>query len=165
MERTIELITRPSSVFEKQFELLKLEIQLIDTAIRSQDDITKSIKNWAIVTWTASVGFAVANPSLARFVWATAFVPLAFWIVDGFFRRIQRTFVVRVQEISAFVNGPSFAASVVSGGALEFHVLQMRSMSGPLTSWFDAMRFRTVAVLYLLMIAGSVLVSILLARS
>lgn len=109
-------ITRSHGVFDKQFELLKLEMTLIDSAIRSQDDITKSIKNWGIVTWTASVGFAVASPALKSFVWATAFVPLAFWIVDGFFRRIQRTFIVRVQEIATFVNSSSEVSSAPMTG-------------------------------------------------
>jgi hypothetical protein len=135
---------------------------LIDSAIRSQDDIMKSIKNWAIVTWTASVGFAVANPSLKTFVWATALVGVAFWIVDGSFRRIQRTFIVRVQEIAAFINSSSFTTAAASGAAIEFRLMQMRSKSGPKTSWATVMRFRTVAALYLLMIAGSLLVSALL---
>src|SRR5215470_4635923 len=85
---------RTESVFARQFELLKLEMTLIDSAIRAQDDITKSIKNWAIVTWTASIGFAVAQAPLKRFVWVTVFVPIAFWLVDTAFRRVQRSFIV-----------------------------------------------------------------------
>lgn len=165
MTRINDVVSGTQGVFERQFDLLKLEMTLIDNAIRSQDDITKSIKNWAIVTWTAGVGFAVANPVLKPFVWATAFVPLAFWIVDGFFRRVQRTFIVRLQDIAQFVNSPSFAEAAASGAPIAFPLLQMRSKAGRKTSWTAVMHFRTVAALYLLMMAGSVCLSILLATS
>jgi hypothetical protein len=95
---------------------------------------------------------------------ATAFVPVAFWIVDGFFRRIQRTFIVRMQDIAAFINSRSFTAAAASGAAFDFSLMEMRSKSGPKTSWVTVMRFRTVAALYLLMIGGSALVSVLLLQ-
>jgi hypothetical protein len=61
-------------VFDRQFELLKLELTLIDNAIRSLDEITKNIKQWAIVTWTGAMGLALRNPTLKPSVWATALV-------------------------------------------------------------------------------------------
>ena len=150
------------TIFGRQFELLRLELSLIDSAIRSQDDITKSIKNWAIVTRTASIGFAIANPLLKDVLWMTAVVPLAFWTVHGAFRRVQRSFIVRLQEIADFLNSPAFAEAARSGTEAGFSLMQMRAKSGPRTEWARVMLFRTVCALYLLMIAGSLLVWILL---
>jgi len=44
------------SAFEYQMELLKVELDQIDSSIRQMDEMTKSIKDWAIVTWTISLG-------------------------------------------------------------------------------------------------------------
>ncbi len=144
-----------SKVFDKQFELLKLEITLIDSAIRAQDDITKNIKNWAIVSWTASIGLAVSREELHSLLWATAFVPIAFWIVDGAFRRVQRSFIVRLQDIADFLNSSTFAEVVQSDASLSFPLMKMRNKTGFRTTWAIVMLFRTVSALYLLMILGS----------
>jgi hypothetical protein len=82
-----------------QLEMLNAELNHIGGAIRQHDEITKSVKNWAVVTWTASIGLALKEPDLHRFLWITAIVPLVFWVVDGSFRRIQRSFIGRVREI------------------------------------------------------------------
>lgn len=150
-------IEQAGPVFGTQFDILKLELSLIDNAIRAHDDITKNIKNWAIVAWTGSIGFAVSNAPLRPFVWATAFVPMAFWIVDGSFRRIQRSFILRVQQIADFINGPQFLSSASAGTPFAFALMRMRSKSGKNSSWARVMAFRTVFALYLLMILGSIL--------
>lgn len=149
---------RLEGAFARRLELLKLEMTLIDSAIRAQDDITKSVKNWAIVMWTASIGFAVVQTQLKHFVWATAFVPLAFWLVDTAFRRVQRSFIVRLQDIATFLNSDSFDEAAQSDTAIVFDVMIMRNNHGPRTSWVRVMWFRTVFALYLLMIVGSLLV-------
>lgn len=151
----------PSSVFAKQFDLLKLELTLIDNAIRSHDEITKNIKQWAIVTWSGSVGLCISSPSLTPFLWATLFVPLTFWIVDGAFRSIQRSFIVRAQSIAAFLNSGAFIEAAQRNTPIDFPIMEMRSNEGSHMSWLAVMRFRTVAPLYLLMIFGSVLLGAL----
>ena len=54
----------PQNVFDYQFRLLEKELDLIGSTIRQIDEITKSIKNWTIVTWTASVGLAIPKYNL-----------------------------------------------------------------------------------------------------
>ena len=85
-----------------------------------------SVKNWAIVIWTASIGFALKNPNLHPFVWLTAVIPIVFWIVDGSFRRIQRSFISRVQQISQFVNSQEFKEAAANGAAMDFPLFLMR---------------------------------------
>ena len=144
------------NVFERQFELLKLELTLIDSAIRSFDEITKNVKQWAIVAWGGAVGLAFGDEMLRPAVWATAFLPLAFWLLDASFRRVQRTFIVRNREISEFINGGPFIEAAQSGKAFGFPLMRMRKKSGRKTSWFTVMTFWTVAPLYILMILASI---------
>jgi hypothetical protein len=156
--------TKPGSAFASQFELLKIELTLVDSAIRSHDEITKNIKQWAIIAWTGGVGLALGESALTSSVWVTAFVPLTFWIVDGSYRRVQRSFIVRTQEIAAFINSAKFLAAAEAGAAFDFELMKMRSKQGRRTSWFSVMKFRTVALLYVLMITGSVLLAVVVAQ-
>ena len=158
-----ELPILTGRAFERQFDLLKLELTLIDSAIRSLDEITKSIKQWAIVAWTGGIGLALGTPSLKPSVWTTVFLPLTFWIVEGFFRRVQRSFVVRIQDIAAFLNSPAFVKAAQQDVAVDFPLMKMRNKAGRKTSWLAVMVFRTVAALYVLMIGGSVLIWVLVS--
>ena len=55
-------------VFDAQYKLLKMELDLVNSTIRQQDDITKGIKNWAIVTWSASAGLCASTETLQQHV-------------------------------------------------------------------------------------------------
>ncbi len=139
----------PGNLFLKQFGLLNKELDLIDAAIRQLDEITKSIKNWAIVTWTASVGVSLASIDLKSYVWLTAFIPILFWVLDASYRRVQRTFIGRNRKISEFLNSDDFKCAAMSEEPLNFELLEMRIKSN---NWKDKMLgimiFRTVWVLY-----------------
>jgi hypothetical protein len=162
-------------LFEKQYELLKHELDLVSNAIRQQDEITKSVKNWAIVTWTASIGLSVSQTQLHTYLWLTAVIPFLFWLVDGTFRRIQRTFIVRFSDIAEYLNGQSFAQSAQSGSALDFPLMQMRSRkkytNGDWRHWrknslVGVMMFKSVGFLYIGLILVSLLMwAVLLFRS
>jgi hypothetical protein len=121
-------------LFDIQLELLSNELKSIDGAIRQHDEITKSIKNWAVVTWTGSLGVALSQEALRPFIWLTAVVPLVFWLVDGSFRRIQRSFIARIQEIAAYLNSPAFRSAAESGSALDIptscHARKDRQVQG-----------------------------------
>ena len=54
-------MSQEERVFEVQLETLKAELPHVDGAIRQHDEITTSIKNWAMVTWTAGVGFVLQD--------------------------------------------------------------------------------------------------------
>lgn len=145
------------STFERQFGLLKMELELINSAIRQHDDITKSIKDWAIVTWTAAMGFSLSKDELKPFSWLVAVLPLLFWLMDSSFRRIQRSFINRVDEIALYLNSPEFNLCAKHSRPMNFTLMAMRSLSD---SWRDSllgvMLFRTVGILY----AGLFLASI-----
>lgn len=138
------------SAFDVQLELLKAELTHIDGAIRQHDEITKSVKNWAIVTWTASVGLALKDPNLHSFIWLTAVIPIVFWIVDGSFRRIQRSFISRIQQISQFVNSQEFKLAAENGLPIDFQLLLMRRKTREFKNTLPGtMLFRSVSFLYI----------------
>jgi hypothetical protein len=150
-------------LFDVQLELLQAELAHIDSAIRQHDEITKSIKNWAIVTWTASVGFGLKDRDPHGFLMLTAVVPMVFWIVDGSYRRIQRSFIKRSQQIADFVNSPNFRLSVNNGTAMDFPLLLMRRKSQEFNDTvLGTMLFRSVSFLYIGLIICSLVLSILL---
>ncbi len=137
------------TLVDHQFDLLKKELDLIDTAIRQIDDITKGVKNWAIVTWTASLGVTLATDPIKPYIWLTAIIPLLFWVVDGSYRRVQRSFITRNREISEYVNSQSFKSAIQTGKSLDFALLRMRTKDSDWrNSMIGVLLFRTVGALY-----------------
>ena len=135
--------------FDYQLEVLKAELTHIDGAIRQHDEITKSVKNWAILTWTGSLGLALKDQNLHSFVWLTAVIPMVFWIVDASFRRIQRSFIRRIEDIAKFVNSEKFRLSAETGTPNDFELLLMRHKSTKFKdTLLGAMLFRSVWFLY-----------------
>ena len=133
------------ALIDRQFELLQQELELVNTAIRQHDEITKSIKDWTIVTWTAAMGSTLAIPGLRPFVWLTGAIPLLFWIVDGSFRVIQRSFINRAREISEFANSAEFRSAISEGGSFDFPLLKMRTAASRRRDrLLGVMTFRTV---------------------
>ena len=142
-------MAEPKRLVDIQLEFLNAELTHIDGAIRQHDEIAKSVKNWAVVTWTASIGFALKEHDLHRFLWMTAVVPLVFWIVDGSFRRIQRSFIARIREISEYVNSPGFRVAAEKGAPFDFPLLLMRRKSATFKDTLPGtMLFRSVSLLY-----------------
>jgi hypothetical protein len=149
----------PRRLLDIQLEMLNAELKHVDAAIRQHDEITKSIKNWAVLTWAGSIGLALQQADLRPSVWMTAVVPLMFWIVDGSFRKIQRSFIGRIREISDYVNSARFRAAVEAGSALEFPLLIMRRKTNDFSyTLMGAMLFRSVWVLYVGMVMCSLAV-------
>jgi len=65
----------------------------------------------------------------------------------------------RIHEISNFVNGAEFLQAAAGDRTFDFPVMKMRSKAGQRITWSRVMVFRTVALLYVLMIASSLLLS------
>ncbi len=139
-------------LFEYQFDLLKSELTLINAIIRQMDDIGKSIKNWAIVVWIASVGWFISTPTLRYYFWITAILPLVFWIVDASFRSVQRKFIFRMDEISEFLNDSRFNQSYKQGRFVDFKILDLR------IGWTDLSNYKifknALRVMFLFTVAG-----------
>src|ERR1700730_16809976 len=113
--------------FAYQLEFLKLEFGSINEIIKRIDEMTQRNKDWAVLIWTGSISLAISQPSLRRYVWLTAVLPLLFWFLDAWWRRIQRSCIFRIQKISEFLNGPDLVLSFQQQRLVDFHLLDPRS--------------------------------------
>jgi hypothetical protein len=136
---------------------VKLELTLIDAAIRQHDEIQKSIKNRAIAAWTAGIGVSLLSERLNDWLFLTALIPLLFWYVEALYRRLQRSFIFRTEEISERLNSPGFAQAAANGGPIPVDLMRLRvgysSEMGPILQY---MFFRTIGAHYIGLAAVSV---------
>ncbi|MDM4015981.1 hypothetical protein [Roseiconus lacunae] len=143
-----------SPVLTYQLEMLRDEFKAVNETIRAGDDITKSIKEWAITVWVASVGGSLVNVEFRQYIVLTAIVPLVFWMVDTWHRVIQRRFIWRGMRIMDFLNDGGLEKSFSEGRIVEFNVLDVgsRRETSPkfreFISWRRVMLFRTLSLLY-----------------
>jgi hypothetical protein len=159
------------SLISYQVDLLKVEIETINTSIRQMDEICKNIKQWAITLWTATVGGAIATEELRRYLILTAALPILFWFVDTWYRRIQRHFIWRSMEIGEFLNSDDFATSVSQDKLTGFWLFdpsaRRRRVAQKVPSfpekefekfigWSEILWFRSLSILYGGLIAMSV---------
>lgn len=114
-----------TSAFEYQLDILKIELDQINSAIRQMDEITKTIKERAIFTWAASLGIVLATKNLNPFIGLTAMIPIAFWIVDTEYRYVQSRFIYRNDKISNFLNGETFKQSFDEQKLINFDILDV----------------------------------------
>ncbi len=112
-----------------QLDILKEEIRSINDIVARMDTITQATKNWAIVTWTASIAFIISNSELKAFVAGTAILPLVFWIVDATWRYLQRRSIFRSQQISKFLNDGRLALSYNKKQLVGFQVYDPTGVS------------------------------------
>lgn len=146
------------SVLDYQLDVLKLEIEVLNDSIIKIDDITKDVKQWAITLWTAAIGGALTTTDLRRYIAATAAIPLLFWFVDTWNRRIQRRMIWRNTQISKFLNDDRLPRSFQEGHFVEFALFDPKSRSSGGTeyekfvSWRRIILFRSLSILYLGMI-------------
>lgn len=153
---------------EYQLEMIKVEIETVNTTIRQMDDITKSVKEWTVGLWAAAVGGALVTPRLSAFVGVTAVIPLLFWLVDTWHRRVQRKFIWRSMEISDFLNGPRLHESFAEQRLVGFTVMdpKARTTTKPgyhqFISWRKIMLFRSLSILYIGLAAISAFIGLVL---
>lgn len=150
--------------FEYQLDILKTEIHTINSAIHQMDTMTEKIKNWTVLIWAAAVGATITREELNRYIAFTAAIPLAFWFVDGWYRRIQRRFIWRSDQISDFLNDGRLTASFEKQELVEFRLFDpagRESKATPeyqrFTSLWRTMRFGSLSLFYVFLVVMSML--------
>jgi hypothetical protein len=149
-----------------QLEMLKVEVDTVNATIRQMDEITKNVKQWSIVLWTGAVGGALVTPRLTPFVGATAAIPILFWVVDAWYRVMQRRFVWRSLEIMDFLNDGALEESFERGQLVKLTVLDVgarRSRGAAyrdFTDWRRVIRFREFTQLYGGLLAFSIVIAV-----
>lgn len=150
-----------------QLQMLAAEVDVVNATIRQMDDISKNLKQWTITVWAASVGGALSTASLTRYVWATAAIPLLFWLVDSAHHVVQRKFIWRSLRIMDFLNDGRLGASYQAGHLVDFVVMDVanrRQRDDPefnrFTAWTQVLLFRTLSILYIGLAALSLTIAI-----
>ena len=116
-----------NETFKYQLDILKWELEYIQSGIRQMDEITTSIKNWAIVLWSGSIGIAIGSDVLRSYVGFTFLIPILFWLVDARWRKTQRGFIYRMNQIRDFLNSDDFSKSFEQQKVVNFTILDPRS--------------------------------------
>jgi hypothetical protein len=96
--------SRSMTPSEAIMELLKLELQAIQSGIRGLDTILFQIKGWCVTVTVAIAGFALANDR-AKLLFLGLAVVVAFWLVDAHYKSVQRVFINRDREIQSKLEG------------------------------------------------------------
>ncbi len=153
--------------FNYQLDFLKMEYQAINEMIKRIDEITQKNKDWAVLIWAGSISGAISKVELRQYVILTAILPLLFWFLDAWWRRIQRTGAFRIEKISDFLNGPQLVESFKKHTLVDFHVVDPRSRkykSLPDLKQYSrvsrTMWFKEVAVFYIGLITVSLALGI-----
>lgn len=152
------------SKLEYQLDILKLEIETINSGIRQMDVMSEKIKNWAIVLWAASTGATITTTNLNRFIAFTAAIPFAFWFVDAWYRRIQRRFIWRSVQISAFLNDERLTRSFEQQAVVDFVLFDPASRTSKGTVGYErfisiwrTIRFGSLYLFYTFLISMSLI--------
>ena len=155
-------------VFDYKFELLKHEMDALQSGIRSYDSNLFTIKGWAITIFSAFVIFSLqANQPLYL---AFCVVPITlFWLVDAIFKTIQRIYTRRYSKIEQFLQSNEFADAVakrsfgsftVNDTGTGFH-MKMRDVYWP--SIIHSATMLPTSLLYSVMLLMTIGLAILLS--
>lgn len=145
-----------SDVFQYGFDLLKQEIDNLQTGIYSYDKILFTIKGWAITIFAGFVSFAVQRAEPALLIFASI-VAILFWILDGLFKSIQRVYIRRYNQIEEYLRSERFvdALNAQSFGDMDFPKIGASFRVGTKQKYFDvikAMFLLHTALLYISML-------------
>lgn len=156
-----------------QLRFLEMEVEHISAGIARIDAMTQTTKNWSIALWAGSIGLALndTNTEIRSLIWLTAAIPILFWIVDSWWRRIQRSFVYRSERIADFINSNALSSSLDAGRLVDFEVYDPRARQYKdqpeyelFRSSLKTMLFREVAALYIGLIVISLSVGLYFSR-
>jgi hypothetical protein len=150
--------------FDHKFELLKLEIQVLQDSIRSYDSVLFTIKSWAITLFSAVIFFSVQSTKPLFLVFCAVSVIL-FWVVDAVFKVTQREFIERYNIIQSFLQSTKFSQAIKERSFKDFVIPDLfhttsRKKRNRLFLLVRSMFIISTAIIYVIML---VLVGLLAA--
>lgn len=156
-----------SDVFDLQWELLKKEMDINTESIAQFHEFGKSIKNWTILLWSASIGGALTNNAFTQYIIFVLAIPLLLWSVEAAYRKIQSKFLYRWSEINEFVNSENLELSKKEGRFVGFNLLDILGTDTnnnkyiKMTSWKKIMSYKTSMIFYGSLIIFTIIIWIL----
>ena len=121
-----ELAANPTTAeiesLKYQLDILKHEMEYINSTIARMDEITQTTKNWAILVWGGSILLVLGDPFFRNYLFFTALLPLLFWYIDGRWRYLQRRSIYRSMKINQFLNDGRLVTAFQTGKLDSFTV-------------------------------------------
>jgi len=161
-------ITDKQKAFEFQLDILKKELDVLNSCIDKIDTLTQGYKYWTIGLWSGSIILALGKDATdfkGKFL-LTAIIPILFWVLDAGWRGIQRRFIYRTGKISNFINSPNYLQSFETKEIIGLKLYDLtvnlfddddeKNKFKQFISFKKTFRFKTVAIFYL----GLILISI-----
>jgi hypothetical protein len=111
--------------FQYQMECLKIEINLVDSAISRMESITQTVKNFAIVTWAGGITLIMGMSELRRYVIFITALPILFWLLDAWWVHLNRGASLRLKKISEFINSERLCESFKLQQLIDFTILDV----------------------------------------
>jgi hypothetical protein len=96
-----------SNLFSYKLELLKQEMEMLQSSIRGYDSVLFTIKGWAITVFSGIILFIVDKQKPLLYLFCIACV-FAFWLVDAFYKTTQNFLIYRYRKIEELMQSPVF---------------------------------------------------------
>ncbi|MFW9929228.1 MAG: hypothetical protein ACFFD1_07545 [Candidatus Thorarchaeota archaeon] len=94
-------------ISELKVEILKQELENLDSKINHFDNLRWKSKQIALALWVATIGFGLKE-HITYLCLIAMFLPLPFWIFDTFYRLYYRGFFLRFKAIRDFLREETF---------------------------------------------------------
>ena len=107
--------------FDYQFDLLKNEMDSLQSGIRNYDGTLFTIKSWSITIFSGFVFFA-ADKNNPAFLGFCAISIVLFWLLDSIYRSIQRVYTRRYNQIEQFLKSPEFDQAIKERDFKDFQI-------------------------------------------
>jgi len=114
--------------FDFKLEILKWELTSIEKVIERMDNLAQASKNWAILIWAGSISLGLGKDAgnyRPIILFFTSIIPILFWLMDSFYRKLQRRSTYRLERITDFLNSENFTKSCESKNLINFIVLDV----------------------------------------
>lgn len=146
---------------EEKFEVLKIELQLIQATLDKYDDLIFRSRNFFMTIWMASVGLAFTIKTIEMFYLASL-LSVIYWFLEGMMRfKYWFKYVDRYRFIRSTLNGGAFDITNISVYDLTNHF--KRGNQKPLLARISVCFIKMEPViLYLTMAAASLLLAYLI---
>jgi positive regulator of sigma E activity len=107
----------PLSPGDRQYDLLKAELDLTQRQMDKYDQLSSTVKTWAVTLWAATAGWAFQS-KIKQVVLLGALLVLIFWFFDGYTKTYRTGYKKRRDEVQGFLRelfaGRSLPANAVS---------------------------------------------------
>jgi hypothetical protein len=121
-----------------------------------------------VLIWAGSIAIILPQKDLYKFVWYVSALPFFFWIIEAYWKKIQRRSGYRRKQISEFLNDNRILDSFKNNSIVDFKIYDPTSKYHRDSDDFNkfislkkTMRFPEVAIFYFSLFIVSIILAII----